>query len=254
MNFDLTKRTGGGASGFSADDIATNSAPYGDIVLSSSVTSIGTYAFISKPIDTVRGDNVSVIGQYAFNGCTALKRVTFPKAEIPPYGFSNCMSLLGIYADSFPLATKCAYQPFTGCTAMAFVVLPHGYDFSGWNALNNTGMRVLDIGQTAAQTAKFGTDSLQNSAIETMILRYPAVASLQSTSCFNGTKFASGGAGGTIYIPKALYDHLGDGTASDYKAATNWVTVDGYGTITWAAIEGSQYETQYADGTTIPSA
>lgn len=48
--------------------------------------------------------------------------------------------------------------------------------------------------------------------------------------------------GGTIYIPKVLYDHLGDGTSLDYKAATNWSTVDGYGAITWAKIEGSAYE------------
>ena len=63
--------------------------------------------------------------------------------------------------------------------------------------------------------------------------------------------FASGGSGGTIYIHKALYDHLGDGTELDYKAATNWSTVDGYGTVTWAQIEGSYYETHYADGTPV---
>ena len=47
---------------------------------------------------------------------------------------------------------------------------------------------------------------------------------------------------GTIYIQKVLYDRLGDGASLDYKAATNWSTVDGYGTITWAKIESSAYE------------
>lgn len=79
--------------------------------------------------------------------------------------------------------------------------------------------------------------------LKTIILRKTSVATLSSVSqAFGGTPFASGGSGGTIYIPKSLYDHLGDGTASDYKAATNWSTLDGYGTVTWAKIEGSEYE------------
>lgn len=87
--------------------------------------------------------------------------------------------------------------------------------------------------------------------LATIILRSPYILTLSNTSAFNNTPFKSGGSGGTIYIPKSLYDHLGDGTALDYKAATNWSTVDGYGTITWAKIEGSIYENAYADGTPI---
>lgn len=89
--------------------------------------------------------------------------------------------------------------------------------------------------------------------LKTIILRRTTVVSLRAVSCFTNTPFKSGGSGGTIYIPKVLYDHLGDGTGSDYKAASNWSTVEGYGTITWAKIEGSQYENYYADGTPIPT-
>ena len=90
--------------------------------------------------------------------------------------------------------------------------------------------------------------------LSTLILRKANTPlPIPSTNCFNSTPFKSGGTGGTIYIPKVLYDHLGDGTSLDYKAATNWSTIDGYGTITWAQIEGSIYETQYADGTPIPT-
>ena len=77
---------------------------------------------------------------------------------------------------------------------------------------------------------------------KTLILRKTSIATLANTGAFTGTPFASGGSGGTIYIPKALYDHLGDGTSLDYKAASNWSTVNGYGTITWAKLEGSPYE------------
>lgn len=84
--------------------------------------------------------------------------------------------------------------------------------------------------------------------LKTIILRKTTIATLGNVSqAFAGTPFASGGSGGSIYIPKVLFDHLGDGSSSDYKAATNWSTVDGYGTITWAKIEGSQYENPNGD-------
>ena len=84
---------------------------------------------------------------------------------------------------------------------------------------------------------------------------------LGNINAFANTPFKSGGTGGTIYIPKSLYDHLGDGTANDYKAATNWSTVDGYGTITWKSIESTHTDPNapidltlyYADGTPIPT-
>lgn len=87
--------------------------------------------------------------------------------------------------------------------------------------------------------------------LNTLILRKTAVVSMANTGALGGTPFKSGGSGGDIYIPKSLYDHLGDGTANDYKAATNWSTYDDYGTITWHAIEGSYYATHYADDTPI---
>lgn len=89
--------------------------------------------------------------------------------------------------------------------------------------------------------------------LTTLILRDTSICPLGATNAFDGTRFASGGTGGIIYIPKSLYDHLGDNSSSDYKAATNWSIINGYGTITWAKIEGSQYDGYYADGTPIPT-
>lgn len=76
-----------------------------------------------------------------------------------------------------------------------------------------------------------------------LILRGNSVTSLANVNAFNGTKFANGEAGGTIYVPSALIN--------SYKGASNWSTLNGYGTVTWTAIEGSTYETHYADGTVI---
>ena len=87
--------------------------------------------------------------------------------------------------------------------------------------------------------------------LTTLILRSTELCPCTNTGGFSGTPFKNGGSGGTIYIPKSLYDHLGDNSADDYQHASNWSTIYGWGTITWAKIEGSIYETKYADGTTI---
>lgn len=141
-------------------------------------------------------------------------------------------------------------------TKVETVVLPSlkygtsaSYFFSGATSLTK-----IDLGpsySTESQGIRGGTFN-GASALNTLILRKSsAIVPLQNINAFGNTPFASGKAGGTIYIPKALYDHLGDGGSLDYKAATNWSTVNGYGTITWAKIEGSQYENYYADGTPI---
>lgn len=96
----------------------------------------------------------------------------------------------------------------------------------------------------------------QCTALSVLVLRHTGIVTMGSSTIngtFVGSSLSSGGNGCTIYIPKSLYDHLGDGTSLDYKNATGWSAYDGYGTITWAKIEGSYYETHYADGTTIPT-
>lgn len=108
----------------------------------------------------------------------------------------------------------------------------------GYIFYNCSRLALIDYGEAALK----GNTFVKCSVLKTLILRSTSIQTCSSTSCFNDTPFKSGGSGGTIYIPKVLYDHLGDGTSSDYKAATNWSTYDGYGTITWAQIEGSTYE------------
>ena len=119
-----------------------------------------------------------------------------------------------------------------------------GYYFSG-----STTLTTVDFGPSIVRLNSNFFNGATN--VNTLIIRKTTIPTMSNVSAISATKFKSGGAGGTIYIPKALYDHLGDGGSLDYKAATNWSTVNGYGTITWAKIEGSQYENYYADGTPI---
>lgn len=141
---------------------------------------------------------------------------------------------------------------FANCPLLEYLVMPFftgKFDYStSWDLANgSTKLKTVDIAMIGIANRSFSGCTV----LDTLILRNPSMVGLAHTNALQNTKFKSGGAGGTIYIPKALYDHLGDGGNMDYKAATNWSTYEGYGTITWAKIEGSYYETHYADGTTI---
>lgn len=123
----------------------------------------------------------------------------------------------------------------------------------GGNGFRSGGsyLTTLDLGQNFSNLGGHCFNGC--SGLKTLILRRTSMVTLTNTStCTQDSTLASGGSGCTIYIPKSLYDHLGDGTSSDYKAATNWSVVDARGTITWAQIEGSAYDGYYADGTPIP--
>ena len=177
------------------------------------------HASVMKSIEM----NSSSIGNEVCAYARKLTSAHFPNAYLEKvnYGwqgsraFINCTSLTDVYIPLFPTIQE---QMFLGCSALA----------------------VLDLPSVTRIRAR-GFESC--SALETIVLRASSVAVLENTSAFAGTRFASGGVGGTIYIPETLYNHLGDSTSDDYKTATNWATIDGYGTITWAKIEGSVYDT-----------
>lgn len=194
------------------------------------VTTLGNSALFRNPnLTSVSLPNCTKIEESGLRYCTSLTSVHLPKVN----------STVGNYI-------------FGGCTSLQVIALP---SMAGTGRLpfafqNDTALTTVDLGDHSGGITNQTFTGCTN--FDTLILRCStAVWVLGSTNVFNGTKFANGGAGGTVYIPKALYDHLGDGTALDYKAATNWSTVDGYGTITWAPIEGSQYENYYADGTPV---
>ena len=141
----------------------------------------------------------------------------------------------------------------TNCSALQTVVIAGQIKQLDQNAVRgNSNLTAVDITSIAGEYGTYlKSNAFYGTKLNKLILRQPTLVPLSGVNVFSSSPFASGGTGGTIYIPKSLYDHLGDGTANDYKAATNWATIDGYGTITWAKIEGSAYDGYYADGTAI---
>ena len=163
----------------------------------------------------------------AFYSRKGITKVVYTGKTLPTSAFYNCTGLTEFHAGSNfpsnPSTFSLSNNTFFGCSSLAFA----------------------DLGNvpTIRNTYTFGNCS----NLKTIILRSQNLVTMPyNVNVFNNTPFKNGGTGGTIYIPKVLYDHLGDGSALDYKAATNWSVYDGYGTITWVQIEGSQYETPVA--------
>lgn len=115
-------------------------------------------------------------------------------------------------------------------------------NINSYGMRNNSGLATLDLGKGFV---KFLTGNCFNActSLNTLIIRKESVAVLDNINVFTNTPFASGKAGGTLYVPQSLI--------SSYQSASNWSTILGYSTNSIQAIEGSQYENYYADGTPI---
>ena len=178
-------------------------------------------------------------------GAIVFEQTTLPADSLYFAKRSNITSIFGVNYNE----TANRNNTFRGMTGLRYAVFPK------WTRMYNTvffectNLEAIDwLGGGTGGSLMWGFCY----KLKKMVIRKSGgISALGSTNAFNSTPFANGGSGGTIYIPKVLYDELGTGSSLDYKAATNWSTYDAYGTITWAQIEGSIYETQYVDGTPI---
>ena len=215
-NAEITVNVQGGG-GTSAEDGMLDGSLSG-VYTNNNVVSLRDQALSNcKSVTGIIMPNVAITGTNAFYNCDHVTSISLPSLRSS-----------GVYAlANMKALTAVALPAFTGSTPNFFM-------------MGDTALAQADFGPS---TNGLGGQAFGScSALRTVVLRRSSAIVSCGSNTFNGTPFASGGAGGTIYIPKALYDHLGDGTALDYKAATNWSVIDGYGTITWAQIEGSQYE------------
>ena len=203
----------GGGGGYSIADLASG-APSGEIDITG--LSFSDYAFAyKKGITSVVGSGY-FSGGFLFLQCSGITKVH--------------ISLTGSQSSNF----------FQACSGLKTVVMSQPQQ--GGTAFFNgcTSLEIADLNNFQLRANYF----YNNSKLATIILRKSnGITQLENAAVLNIAHFKSGGSGGTIYAPSALI--------STYQSATNWSTINGYGTITWLPIEGSIYETQYADGTPI---
>lgn len=189
-----------------------------------------------------------------FEGCTNLISVTFPlitSLDRSDYLFSGCTNLETANFN-WENMTGLGTGVFYNCPALTktVYVLPKVTSNVWANFLTaNTYVTAFDIGNASislGSSINIRANAFVNDTnLNTLILRNTnTIRKLETITAFNGTPFASNGSGGTLYVPSALI--------SDYQSATNWSTILAYTNNQIVAIEGSIYETKYADGTTIP--
>lgn len=193
------------------------------------------------------GDPYDIARKLVMNTLTAYEDDLTTSAMPSSFANRNALTSVKIHNCTHLETDVFAGGP-TAAPRISVLAFPKLTSF-GSNALRNCKATVLDFGPTFH--ANIMNYLFNGASANVLIFRYDGIVPLVNIAQSMPPAFLSNGAGGTIYIPKSMYDHLGDGSALDYKAATNWVTLDGYGKTTWAQIEGSAYETQYADGTPI---
>lgn len=186
--------------------------------------SIGNYAFrycYKLTGDVVLPNTVTSIGQYSFANCEGME--TFTAA--------GAISTLGTYtfngASGHVMQMRECHMPNLG-TSIALNL--NWGSTTAANACQN--MEICDIGKAKSIAANTFANCYK---LQTLIMRRTSVTTCANVSAFLNTPVRGrSGLTATIYVPSSLID--------SYKAASVWSTINGYGYVTWEAIEGSPYE------------
>lgn len=183
----------------------------------------GNYCFFQSDLESFSASGlVKLNGEHFFENCTKLTSVSLPNAvEIHANTFQGDTNLELIALPSLDVLFT---QTFYGCSKL----------------------HTIDLGQMTRGMIRNSIFSGCSKLTTLIIRKSDSPCVLSYATAFSNTPYANGGSGGEIYVPSLLIE--------DYKNATNWSVLNGYGTITWKPIEGSIYETQYADGTPVGGA
>lgn len=191
----------------------------------------------TKPVGAINSDISDTPA--SLYGRTEITSIRLPNAtKLPTYFAYECSDCKLLFAPKASSSSNILYH--SGVETLV-IGKSDNYISSVWNTASH--LKVADVSGSYIGTQRtFDGDSV----LETIILRNSTVVALGNTNSFTGTPFASNGTGGTLYVPSALI--------ASYQSASNWSTILGYPNNQIKAIEGSIYETKYADGTPIPAA
>lgn len=255
------------------DDTITNISPYAfyasyvKTVDTPNVTTIGKNAFESAKLETINAPLVTSIGDAAFKG-TKITEAVFPELlNLGGYAFENSK----VERISFPELTTISTQTtfkgspivtaifpklgsitpgtymFQSCTSLKTVVFPKasGRIFADRGFQGCTALEAVDYG---AYHEEYGNNYISCSSLIAVIYRSSTVTlNRQGANEFSQTPLGglNGSYAGHIYVPQALIE--------SYQTNTNFSAMYAAYPDLFAPIEGSIYETQYADGTPIPA-
>ena len=203
-----------------------------------------TYGLFDSIYGLKHLDLPSYIGPGEFYRFYDTESVYLPLMEtmVRGYAFTNWRSLKHIY---LPSCTSTVDRPdgyhntynntFEYCSELQTVNLPIFIttDLTEFFYYCQN-LQLVDFGSLPSMVCNTGT--FYNCAkLTTLIIRTSSLCTLNTINAFNRTPFASGNAGGTLYVPQSLI--------SSYQNATNWKTILGYPNNKILPLEGSPYET-----------
>lgn len=231
---------GYGGGGYSIDDYLNHQMAGSVTYTGASISGITLQG--QKDITELNFPNVgtfaSVSGS-AFSGITSLTSFSAPKAT------RIAMSMLSenpaLTSVDFSSLTDTGTNLFLNCSALSVLVLPQVQTIYSQTFRGCSNLQKLDVLATRGFTNQNNMNGCAK--LTELIIRNTSVSTLSNINNFTGTPFASNGTGGTLYVPQDLI--------SSYQSASNWSTILGYANNQILPIEGSIYETQYADGTPI---
>ena len=203
--------------------------------------------------------------QHLFQSCTALESLSFPNATtIEDYMCDHCTGLTYI---NFPNVITIKQFAFQECSSLTMLKFPELTTISGQYAMAYVG-RSSTNGVTIIlpKIQTMGTDTFRGCKTTAVDLgadlsqlpsrcmyatgvadNYPVVILRKSDAIVtlaNVNAIAPGtNKTCTIYVPEALI--------SSYQADSSWQTVLARTGVSMTKIEGTTYETHYADGTLI---
>ena len=206
-------------------------------------------------VDFSKSEELNKIGDNSFYGCTNLALTSLPDTvkNIDQRAFYKCTNLaLTSLPDDLEIVSN---EAFYDCTNLALTSLPENCSYYGSSAFSGCAnieissvSDIMEIIPTSMfngctkitsldlrNVRRINTSSFRNTTLSTIILRKSdGICELANVNAFDVTPFASGGTGGTAYVPSALIE--------TYQNATNWSTLYAAGTCNFVAIEGSEYE------------
>lgn len=238
-------QTGGG--GWSIDDIVVFNGITGDVVITK--TSVRDYALAyCCGITGISAPNLTGIAPFCFSFMTGLQKISLPALQTANKKcMLNCTSLSSVSCPNLTTMTNDQFLENSAVTTLVFPKLTG--DVYSASFRKNAHLLYFDAPATRImQNAFNGCTSLS-----TIILRAASVCTLQNINALTNTHFASGKAGGTLYVPNNLI--------SSYQSASNWSTILGYANNQIKSIESTHTDpnapvdltTHYIDGTLIPT-
>lgn len=273
--------TGGG--GDSLDDFIGNEGDFASAYdIEIDCEAVPGYSFWRRPVKIARFPNATEIGPNMFDTCASLEEVYFDSyignqnlgnQMVPTNALIGCTALKKIYAPNcthyrFSVNNSNSYASLTDVIlSPSKLVFVTGDAFRGSKItafcypkverLYNNVFRdcsLLTMVDILMSSWNFEGQVFYNaSSLNTLVVRSTTLRALNNISAFTGTPFASGGTGGTLYVPSAL--------VSSYQSASNWSTILGYANNQIKSIESTHTDpnapvdlTLYcADGTPLPT-